>query len=113
MCKFCDDLEYKNITIPGRTTSAEDNVCETASPDIVYIDGETYHCGSKCEDCFGCIEENSNFSITAWDDVLCLNYYHKVRDLIIAPSSCRFSINYCPMCGKRISKELHEELVFW
>lgn len=102
MCKFCDNLEYRDIKIDTRTSLADDNVCEF----IVQNDCE------QCEN--GCSSDNNYFSITMWEDNLHLNYYHKIRDLIIAPISMRFSINFCPMCGKRISKELHsDELNFW
>jgi hypothetical protein len=102
MCKFCDDLDYKTITIPSRTSTADDNVCE-------------FVVNENCNECnHGCADENNYFSITTWEDNICLNYYHKVKDLIIAPISARFSINYCPMCGKKISKEMNsEELKFW
>ena len=114
MCKFCDNLEYRTITIPNRTNMADDNVCEFASPEIIDIDGEKITYGVNCADCRGCADENSYFSITTWEDNMCLNYYHKVRDVIIAPVGARFNFNYCPMCGKRISKELHsDELNFW
>jgi hypothetical protein len=96
MCKLCDKLDYKTIIIPNRTSMADDNVCEIAI-------------NNDCGECDGCADENNYFSINMWEDNICLNYYHKVKDLIIAPISVRFSINYCPMCGKRISKELNSD----
>jgi len=113
VCKYCDNLEYRSIKIPNRANTADDNVCEIASPEIVEIDGEKYNAGSKCEGCYGCTDENSYWYITTWEDIISLNYYHKVRDLIIAPCSCRFAINFCPMCGKRILEKIHGELIFW
>lgn len=114
MCKFCDDLKYKNIKIPGRTTIADDNICEFASPDIIEIDGEKFAYGSDCKDCGGCADENRYFSIDTWDDNISISYYCKIKDVVIAPVSARFSINFCPICGKRISKEFyHEDLKFW
>lgn len=113
MCKFCDSLEYKTITIPNRTNMADDNICEFTSPDIIDIDGEKFSNGVECKGCEGCSDENSYFSIDTWEDNMCLNYFRKIRDVVIAPVSARFSINYCPMCGKRISEKLNEELSFW
>ena len=101
MCKFCDNLEYKTITIPPRTTMADDNTCELLMDD-------------DCPKCEGCKDENNYFEITTWEDNLSLSYFHQIGDLIIYPVSTRFSINFCPMCGKRISTEFYyEELKFW
>ena len=101
MCKFCDSLEYREIKIPVRTTMADDNICE------MIMNG-------SCEECnHGCADENHSFSITTWDDTLCLHYYHKIGELIISPVSTRFSINSCPMCGKQISEKMKDELKFW
>lgn len=113
MCKFCDNLEYKDITIPNRTNMADDNVCEIASPDIENIDGKEYNCGSNCKDCYGCMDENNHFVVSSFDDNIDISYYHKIKDLTIAPVSARFSINFCPICGRRISKVYHEDLKFW
>jgi len=105
MCKFCDNLRYKEIKVPSKTSLADDNVCEFASPSE-YGDFE-------CKNCGGCSDDNHFFSITSWDDNMQLSYYHKIKEVIIAPVSTRFNFNFCPMCGKRISKELHEDLKFW
>lgn len=102
MCKFCDNLEYKEIKIPNRTTLADDNICEFV------VNNQCSKCNS------GCADKNNYFSITTWNDNICINYYHKVNNLVIAPISARFSINFCPMCGKRISKKMNsDELKFW
>ena len=106
MCEFCDSLEYKEVIIPNRTSLADDNICDFASPD------ESGY-NHSCKDCYGCSEENNYFSITTWDDNLYLNYYHKIKDVIIAPISARFSINYCPMCGRKITENINNELTFW
>lgn len=118
MCKYCDSLkEYKTITIPIRTSMADNNICEFARPDLVVIDEiteETANMGCNCKGCLGCAEENNYFSVDFWNDDMCINYYHKIDEVIIAPVSARFSINYCPMCGKKINDgELIEELKFW
>lgn len=105
MCDFCNDLKYKEIIIPMRTTLAEDNICKFVSPNEFNIDYD-------CSDCKGCADENNYFSITAQEDTISINYYHKIRDVIIAPISARLSFNYCPMCGKRIS-EKDNKLKFW
>ena len=57
MCKFCDDLEYRSYMVSQRTTSADDNVCEIASP-WVTSDGEVVDYISDCSDCRGCAKEN-------------------------------------------------------
>lgn len=106
MCKFCDNLEYKEVVVPNRTSLADDNICDFASPSL---SGYSY----DCESCYGCAKENNYFSITTWDNSLCLNYYHKIKDVIIAPISARFCINYCPMCGRKITDNINSELTFW
>lgn len=101
MCKFCDNLKWREINIPIRTSMADDNICE------IMMD-------SNCDECnHGCADKNHYFSITTWEDNLSLNYYHKIGELIIYPVSARFSINFCPMCGKRIAEKINEELRFW
>ena len=108
MCKYCDDLSDREIKIPIRTAMADDNICELASPD-------ENHIFYDCKNCNGCSDENQYFSINIWEDNLCFSYFHKIRDIIIAPISARFNINYCPMCCKRISNKKNDsdELKFW
>ena len=92
--------------MPKRTTVSHENVGDFEAPD-------KYNVNHDCKDRKGCAKENNYFSITSWEDNLCLNYYHKIKDLTIAPISARFSINYCPMCGKKISDTTNDELEFW
>lgn len=106
MCDFCKDLNYREIKISIRTTLADDNICDFVSPD-------EYGINHSCEDCDGCLEDNNYFSITTWEDNLYIKYYHKIKDVVIAPISARFKINFCPMCGKKISDNDNERLVFW
>ncbi|MGJ0846550.1 hypothetical protein ACR77J_07670 [Tissierella praeacuta] len=106
MCKYCDNLEYKEVIVPNRTSLADDNICDFASPSL---NGYSY----DCESCYGCAEENNYFSITSFDDVVMLNYYHKIKNVVIAPTSARFCINYCPMCGRKITDNINSELTFW
>lgn len=105
MCDFCEGLSYKELKIPIRTSLPDDNVCEIGSPD-------KYNIGFSCDGCKGCSDENNHFSVTVHEDTLSIGYYHKIRKLTIAPISSRFNINYCPMCGNRISENDHE-LKFW
>jgi len=69
MCEFCDNLEYKSITVPVRTSMADDNVCEVITGDDC----------SKCN--HGCADENNYFEITTWEDNLSLSYCHKIGKL--------------------------------
>jgi len=106
MCKYCDSLEYKNIIVPIRTSMSDDNICDKVHADKFG--------NADCSNCEGCRDENQYFKIASFNDNLDISYYHKIGDVVIAPVSCRFSINFCPMCGKRISKEFYyEDLKFW
>jgi ferredoxin len=103
MCKFCDDfLRLKRNKIPIRNTSAEDNVCN-------------YVVNNDCDQCNnGCSENNHYFDIILYKDTISIDYTHKINNLTIETSSARFNINYCPLCGKRMSEVIHpEELKYW
>lgn len=100
MCKFCDE-DYTQLTIPMRTSFADDNVCDLLSPD-----GSGYT--HDCNGCYGCADENNFFKLyfhrcDGSENIISLSYYHKVREGIIAPISARFEFSYCPFCGRKIS----------
>lgn len=104
MCKFCDNVsEYRSIKIPTRTTMGDDNICELVMD-------------NNCTNCSGCADDNNYFEleISSIRNCIEIQYYHKMGNIIIAPVSSRFCINYCPMCGKQVSKGLpSDELKFW
>lgn len=104
MCKFCDSLEWRTYKIPYRTCSADDNRCDYGSPDILDDGEEQYYMGHNCKDCYGCAEENLNFSIRTYEDYIGMDFTHRIRDLIIEPSSEMIKINFCPWCGRDLSK---------
>ena len=103
MCKFCDDLEWREYKIPYRTCSADDNRCEYGSPDIVNDGENEYILGSTCEDCSGCAEDNLYFSIRTYQNRIGLDFTHRIKNLIIEPCSEMVDINFCPWCGKQLN----------
>lgn len=105
MCKFCDSLKWRKYTIPYRTCSADDNRCEYASPDMWDDGEECYSMGVNCTDCGGCMEKNLNFSIRTYRNLVGVDFTHRIRELIIEPSSEMFRINFCPWCGKNLGNE--------
>lgn len=106
MCKFCDDLEWREYKIPYRTCSADDNRCEYGSPDIVNDGENEYILGSTCEDCSGCAEDNLYFSIRTYQNRIGLDFTHRIKNLIIEPCSEMVDINFCPWCCKQLNDEL-------
>jgi len=106
MCKFCDDLKWREYKIPYRTCSADDNRCEYGSPDIVNDGENEYILGSTCEDCSGCAEDNLYFSIRTYQNRIGLDFTHRIKNLIIEPCSEMVDINFCPWCGKQLNDEL-------
>ena len=98
MCKFCDSLDWGKYKIPYRNCSSDDNSCEYGSPDV--IDGEVY--GSTCDDCCGCADNNLYFSIHTYDNRIGFDFTHKIKNLIIEPSSEMININFCPWCGRKL-----------
>ena len=110
MCKFCDDLKnYKKYKIPIRNTYANDNTCEFVSPEnykdgCFYKDGISFRGIMNCEDCDGCKDDNYLFYLNSCNNYISIDFYHKIKDLTIAPCSESLVINFCPWCGKKISK---------
>ena len=106
MCKFCDTLkEGKDIELFYRTCSSLDNFCE-------YVNGN---------DCSLCNECSTKFIIHPISgrnkDEMYVNIKFKDKatninkeDVVIDKNSECFNIIYCPMCGKKLSKEGFENL---
>lgn len=93
--------------ISQRTTSADDNVCEIASP-WVTDEGEVVDYISDCSDCKGCAKDNKHFMLSSWENYISLGYVHEIKKLIIRPYSEAVQINYCPWCGRKLVDELVE-----
>lgn len=53
----------------------------------------------------GCDDKNLRFELTSWRNYISLAYKHRINDLIIEPFSEAIRINYCPWCGKKLTKE--------
>jgi hypothetical protein len=101
MCRFCDNIidKTKEIIWNVRSTYADDNICE-------FVNGND--CGScdKCEMYFklDSYELNGNINVG-------MQYNQKIttpdgKDVIIRPFSEMLQFNYCPFCGKQISKDI-------
>lgn len=109
MCKFCDDLSWREYRIMLRNFGADDNVCEIISQlhdcydnSPIYEDGICYSGTVNCEDCNGCADENLYFSLRTYENNIGFDFYHKIRELTISPSSEMIQFNFCPWCGKQI-----------
>lgn len=110
MCKFCDDLKWRTYRVLLRNFSADNNVCEYVSTrhgnydDTGFVDecGICYSGTIHCDDCDGCKDNNLLFELKTYENNIGVNYYHKIRDLTIAPSSEMIQINFCPWCGRQL-----------
>jgi len=98
MCEFCEIMETEK-KLQFRTTYAEDNLCDM-------IRSKDYN--RNCEGCYGCADENNEFSISMkWNNYLDVTYFRKMitldnNELIIAPISEGIKIEYCPFCGHKL-----------
>lgn len=106
MCKFCDNLEWRTYLVPQRTEDACDNLCEVMTAKLENIDGEVFSLRSDCENCNGCAPGNMGFAMHTYGNRIGFDYRHRIKELIIGRNSEMFDINFCPWCGKRLSKEM-------
>ena len=106
MCKFCDDLKWRQYSVAYRSSFADDNFCELVSP-VLYTneDGDLEVIGSDCENCNGCAQTDI-FTLTACDTRIGLQFQRDANDAHIGQFSEMFHINFCPFCGKWISEEI-------
>lgn len=97
MCEFCDTLKQeKEMKWYKRNTSSLDNSCEFVN------DGD-------CGMCDRCDHRFAIKGLSLDDDVYVkLSYYQKVYgaegDMIVDTYSESMLWVYCPICGKRLSK---------
>lgn len=103
MCKFCDALTDKTKEIEWlvRSTYADDNICKVVN---------NQNCG-MCDDC----EMRFLLSRHEYKDDLYVGVeYSQVinkgneNQAIIRPFSETIQWNYCPICGKQLSKNIRE-----
>ena len=101
MCDFCSNIKNRNKEIIWlvRSTYADDNVCE-------YVNNK------NCENCKGC---NMHFKLSGYEydgnTYVGVEYCQVItpnnsEDVIIRPFSESVQFNYCPFCGKQISKNI-------
>ena len=100
MCKFCENLTNDSeISWLLRNTGADDNICDYENVD--------------CDECSGC--SNMEFGIQGYDIKgnahVAISFYQKVllfteNEIVIHPYSETIQFNYCPFCGKQISKDV-------
>lgn len=107
MCKFCDDLKWRQYSVPARNKMDSDNLCQCLS--CGRIDGseetDSYWPVSCPENCDGCAEGNEHFKLFASDNRIGLSYAFKATGLQIARNSEMLTINYCPWCGKKLTDQ--------
>jgi len=102
MCKFCDNITNSKLEFSWlvRNTGADDNICEFVNNNI-------------CDDCSGCanmefgiqgynIGGNIHIGISFYQNILSL----KSENVITNPYSETQQFNFCPFCGKQISKDI-------
>lgn len=104
MCKFCDKLEWREYGVPLRSLSADDNFCQVMTAKFEKY-GDEYVClGANCADCGGCVE--NEFVLNTYDNRISFSFTHCIKEIYIGRHSEMFDINFCPWCGRRLSKEL-------
>lgn len=96
MCKFCDAFtdRTKDVTWLVRNLSADDNVHEV----IESVEELTYF------ELYGYKSEEGNTMIG-------VSFYQEVTDknkkkLVVHPFSETIRFNFCPICGKQLSKNI-------
>lgn len=99
MCDFCDAIpnSSKKIVWSVRSTFADDNISESLGDD--YLEDFSYFklYGYKYEDnTYVGIDYRQELSKSGRDVV------------IISPFSETIQFNFCPICGKQISKDIKE-----
>lgn len=96
MCKFCESIinKSRNIEWFQRSRYADDNFCEKVLKD-------------NCSNCKECTE---TFELDGWmseGNMFLINKYERTNgDIKIHSSSESLHINYCPYCGKQVSKDI-------
>lgn len=99
MCKFCECIvnTNKEVLWNVRNRSAEDNSCEIIVDD-------------NCSECGGCKEYFKLYSYGKYEENTFINieHYKKVGEVIIDSFSEGLHINYCPYCGKQLSKDIKD-----
>lgn len=104
MCNFCDNLNYdtKNKIIwCVRSRYADDNLYEflEENNDYKYLENECWF-----EIKGHTINENTYVGIEYHQ----IFYGSKTGEIKVLPFSEHVQFNYCPMCGKQISKTIKE-----
>jgi hypothetical protein len=102
MCKFCENItdEKSEFIWVVRNAGAEDNICE-------FVNNNT------CDECNGCanlkfgirgynIDGNVRVGISFYQNILS----YRNEDVVINPYSETQQFNFCPFCGKQISKDV-------
>lgn len=103
MCKFCESLldETKEIIWSVRSTYADDNICEFVND----------------EDCSNCSDCKMYFNLDGYEykgnTSVNVTYNQTVttkdkKQVIIRPFSEGIQFNYCPICGKQMSKTVKD-----
>jgi len=103
MCDFCENItnDNKEISWSVRSTYADDNICDFVN-------------GSSCTACDGCImsfkldgytiDENTYVGVSYTQEITSSSG----EKAIIRPFSETAQFNFCPFCGKQISKTIND-----
>lgn len=96
MCKFCEGLFDKDYKMEWNTRSeyADSNFCEKV------LNNEC----SKCKQCF--TQYKLDGFISNENTYIVCDYKFTNGDIVMWNSTEPLRINYCPYCGKRISKDI-------
>jgi len=105
MCEFCDvisNTEFKDSTIHWsvRSTMADENLEDILNEKLDYQSFHTTHYGFGM---YGYKDDKGNVSVALEYRQELTNYHQEV---IISPFSEMVQFNFCPMCGKQISKDI-------
>lgn len=98
MCKFCESIMNKDKTMvwESRNRYADDNFCEKVLDD-------------SCDNCSECTEKFILRSYNYEGNTMLVNEFEKTNgDIKIHLSSESLHINFCPYCGKQISKDIKD-----
>ena len=107
MCKFCDQLNWREYAVPQRNCMDTDNVCQCLSWGRIDGSDETHsYAPVSCpENCCGCADENHYFKLFTYENRMGFSYHFKAENIGIDRNSEMLTFNFCPWCGKQLSEQ--------
>jgi len=104
MCEFCENITNrdKEIIWNVRSTYADDNICEFVND-------------NNCSVCEGCFMHFKLSGYKSYDEDIYVGVEYNQeltssdgKKVYVRPFSETIQFNYCPICGKQISKNIKE-----